>query len=103
MIVPGYLGECDRNPATCTSDEEGISLPERWRRLTGNQEHPPRERLSYCRRYGEVFWLYVWAALYLYAAASHWISLVKRGKSASKEAETGLSREKSECCWPLGL
>jgi GT2 family glycosyltransferase len=88
VMAPGYLGECQRNSVGGTSWEEGIGLAERWRRLTGIKEHPPRERLSYCRRHGGRLWPGIWAAPYIHVVAMHGVNRLKRAiLRRNKQAE----------------
>jgi GT2 family glycosyltransferase len=65
ILAPGYLGECNTNPLSRSSAADNLSFPERWRRLTGLKEQPPRERAIYYRRHGGVFWPLLWAAPYI--------------------------------------
>lgn len=52
----GFIGTCDRNTAAGSSREAGISLMERWRRLTGDKEEKISMRYKYYSEYGGALW-----------------------------------------------
>lgn len=65
VLAPGYVGECNTNPLSRTSAASHLSFSERWRRLTGLKEQPPRERAIYYRRHGGFFWPVLWVGPYI--------------------------------------
>jgi len=58
FLVPGYIGECCRKSKLTTSAEHGISIIERWRRLTSTKEYPLSETFYFYRKHAGPFWLF---------------------------------------------
>jgi GT2 family glycosyltransferase len=52
----GFIGTCERNTAVGSSRETGISLMERWRRLTGAKEEVVSMRYKYYSEYAGALW-----------------------------------------------
>lgn len=56
FLAPSFMGSCRRNPPKGRSVESGISLRERWRRLTGAKEFRLRETAIFFRRHAGPLW-----------------------------------------------
>lgn len=65
LLAPNFLGECNKNPIKGTSDEPGLSVRERWKRLTSIKEQPPRERAIYYRAHAGLLWPLFWVLPYI--------------------------------------
>lgn len=52
----GFIGTCERNTAVGSSQETGISLMERWRRLTSDKEEKISMRYKYYSEYAGALW-----------------------------------------------
>lgn len=65
VLTPSYVGRCSTNDLVGTSLPLDLPFAERWRRLTGLKEQPPRERAIYYRRHGGPFWFVFWLLPYI--------------------------------------
>ena len=65
VLAPGYSGECTTNLLKRRSEQAGLPLRERWRRLTGVKEQPPAERAAFYRRHGGWLWPLYFALPYV--------------------------------------
>lgn len=64
-LAPNPIGRCERNCATGTAWEAGISRWERLRRFCSVKGQPPFQRLRYFRAHGGVLWPLLWLAPYM--------------------------------------
>ena len=65
VLAPGYVGNCATNSEKGSVNEPGISVRQRWHRLTGVKGQPARMRAIYCRRHGGVLWPVYWVIPYI--------------------------------------
>lgn len=67
----GFIGTCERNTAIGSSREAGISLMERWRRLTGDKEEKVSVRYKYYSEYAGTLWPFLFLLPYVSMPFKH--------------------------------
>ena len=64
-VVPGFVGECVRNPAVRPRLDSSKPVTQRWNFLIGPKGLPPRAWWVFSSRYGGALWPLRWAYPYL--------------------------------------
>lgn len=67
----GFIGTCGRNTAVGSSRETGISLMERWKRLTGAKEEKISMRYKYYSEHAGALWPFLFLLPYVSLPFKH--------------------------------
>jgi len=65
LVVPGFVGVCDKNPATGSFNDRSLPAHERWKKMMQPKGLPPASWLVFTRRHGGFLWPLYWVAPYL--------------------------------------
>jgi hypothetical protein len=65
LVVPGFVGVCDKNPVAGSFNDRSLSARERWKKMMQPKGLPPSSWMVFTRRHGGLLWPLYWVAPYL--------------------------------------